>query len=86
MNDESRISPSCPPPQDPFPGEKTPVSDAPVSEGHRGRLREKFLKAGLAGFLDYEVIELLLTLGTPRRDCREPARLALREFRTLRGV
>lgn len=55
-------------------------------EGHRQRLREKFLKGGLAGFLDYEIVELLLTLGTPRRDCREAARLALKEFRTFRAV
>ncbi|HSA94555.1 MAG TPA: DNA repair protein RadC [Acidobacteriota bacterium] len=54
--------------------------------GHRGRLREKFLRTGLAGFLDYEVIELLLTVGTPRRDCKEAAREALREFKTFRGV
>ena len=54
--------------------------------GHRGRLREKFLRTGLAGFLDYEVIELLLTVGTPRRDCREAAKEALREFKTFRGV
>jgi len=33
-------------------------------EGHRSRLKEKFLRNGLSGFLDYEVIELLLTLGT----------------------
>jgi DNA repair protein RadC len=55
-------------------------------DGHRRRLREKFLKAGLNAFLDHEVIELLLTLGTPRRDCRGAARRALREFRSLRGV
>ena len=54
--------------------------------GHRDRLRQKFLNGGLAAFLDYEVIELLLTLGTPRRDCKEPAKAALREFRSLRGV
>jgi DNA repair protein RadC len=54
--------------------------------GHRGRLREKFLQSGLAGFLDAEVIELLLTLGTPRRDCKEPARSALREFKSFHGV
>jgi DNA repair protein RadC len=29
-------------------------------EGHRKRLREKFLASGLSGFHDYEVIELLL--------------------------
>jgi len=77
---DSRIAPLLPP----LP--ETRPSDLPPPDGHRRRLREKFLRAGLAGFLDYEVIELLLTLGTPRRDCREPARLALREFRTLRGV
>jgi len=54
--------------------------------GHRRRLREKFLKAGLNAFLDYEVVEILLTLGTPRKDCKAQARQALREFRTLRGV
>ena len=54
--------------------------------GHRRRLREKFLKGGLDGFLDYEVLEILLTLGTPRRDCRELARRLLREFKSLRSV
>ncbi|OGD19293.1 MAG: hypothetical protein A2W03_07255 [Candidatus Aminicenantes bacterium RBG_16_63_16] len=54
--------------------------------GHRGRLRQKFLRAGLDGFLDYEIIELLLTLGTPRRDCKEQAKEALREFKSLGGV
>jgi DNA repair protein RadC len=55
-------------------------------EGHRRRLREKFLASGLDGFLNYEVVELLLLLGTPRRDCRGAAREALQRFKTLRGV
>ncbi len=54
--------------------------------GHRKRLREKFLQGGLDGFLDYEIIELLLALATPRRDCKEQAKEALREFKTLSGV
>jgi DNA repair protein RadC len=54
--------------------------------GHRGRLRQKFLDAGLAGFHDYEVIELLLTLGTPRKDCKAMAKSALKRFKTLQGV
>lgn len=57
-----------------------------IAFGHRGRLRQKFLRAGLDGFLDYEIIELLLTLGTPRRDCKEQAKEALREFKSLGGV
>jgi DNA repair protein RadC len=56
------------------------------SQGHRKRLREKFLKSGLAGFHGYEIIELLLTLGTPRRDCKEQAKEAMTKFKTLRGV
>lgn len=54
--------------------------------GHRGRLRERFLAGGLAGFHDYEVIELLLTLATPRRDCKDAAKAALARFRSLQGV
>ena len=61
-----------------------PSSD--TVEGHRKRLREKFIKGGLAGFHDYEIIELLLTLGSPRKDCKQQAKEAIRRFKTLRGV
>ena len=54
--------------------------------GHRKRLREKFMKSGLVGFHDYEIVELLLSLGTPRRDCKQQAKEALARFKTLRGV
>jgi len=47
------------------------------NKGHRQRLRNKFLKSGLEGFHDYEIIELLLTIGTPRKDCKQPAKNAL---------
>jgi DNA repair protein RadC len=60
-------------------------SDHPGA-GHRKRLRQRFLAAGLDGFLDYEVIELLLTLATPRKDCKAAAKLALKKFKTLQGV
>lgn len=55
-------------------------------EGHRKRLRDKFLETGLSGFHDYEVIELLLTIGTPRKDCKAPAKAALKKFKTFQGV
>jgi DNA repair protein RadC len=54
--------------------------------GHRQRLKEKFLIGGLQGFLDYEIVELLLTLGTPRRDCKSQAKEAMERFRVLRRV
>ena len=56
------------------------------NQGHRQRLRERFVNAGLEGFHDYEVIELLLTLGTPRKDWKGPAKQALERFKTLPGV
>jgi len=61
-----------------------PESDK--SAGHRKRLREKFISSGLKGFHDYEIIELLLSLGTPRKDCKQQAKEAIRRFKTLRGV
>jgi DNA repair protein RadC len=54
--------------------------------GHRKRLREKFLRSGLAGFHDYEIIELLLTLGSPRKDCKQPAKEVIKKFKTLRAA
>jgi len=55
-------------------------------EEHRKRLRQKFLKSGIKGFHDYEIVELLLTLGTPRKDCKPQAKEAIKRFKTLRGV
>ena len=55
-------------------------------DGHRDRLRRKFLRAGLDGFLDYEVIELLLTMATPQRDCKDAAKAAMKRFKTLPAV
>jgi len=54
--------------------------------GHRKRLRDKFLGSGLTGFHDYEVVELLLTLATPRKDCKDAAKAAMGKFKTLQGV
>jgi DNA repair protein RadC len=57
-----------------------------TSLGHRKRLREKFISSGVAGFHDYEIVELLLSLGTPRKDCKPQAKEAIKRFKTLRGV
>jgi len=48
--------------------------------GHRSRLRKRFLENGIESLLDYEVIELLLTLGTPRKDCKETAKEIIQRF------
>jgi len=56
------------------------------AQGHRQRLRERFISSGLDGFHDYEVIELLLTLATPRKDCKDAAKAVLAAFKTLPAV
>ena len=66
--------------------EKPENQSEDTHRGHRKRLRDKFLKSGLAGFHDYEIVELLLSLGTPRKDCKIPAKEAIKRFQTLRGV
>jgi len=60
--------------------------EAKRHEGHRKRLRERFTQSGLTAFLDYEIVELLLTLGTSRKDCKPQAKEAITRFKTLRGV
>ncbi|MBF0101445.1 MAG: DNA repair protein RadC [Desulfobacterales bacterium] len=55
-------------------------------EGHRQRLREQFLEFGLSGFKDYEVVELLLTLATPRKDCKDIAKEVLDKFKNLPAI
>lgn len=61
-------------------------SESHKGAGHRQRLRKKFLESGLAGFHDYEVIELLLTIATPRKDCKEIAKALLKRFKSLQRV
>lgn len=58
----------------------------PDSSGHRKRLRDKFLTHGLDKFTDDEIVELLLTLATPRKDCKQPARETLKHFGSLAAV
>lgn len=56
------------------------------NNGHRKRLRERFLQSGFGGFLDYEIIELLLTFGTPIKDCKQIGKDVMNKFKTLSGV
>lgn len=62
------------------------TDEKPHYYGHRQRLRERFLKSGLAGFADYETVELLLTLAIPRSDVKQPAKALIARFGDLRGI
>ena len=55
-------------------------------EGHYARLRQRFFSAGIAGFLDSEVVELLLKLADNRRDQKATAKKLINIFKSLRGV
>ena len=55
-------------------------------QGHYARLRQRFLSAGIGGFLDYEVVELLLKLADNRRDQKTAAKQLINKFKSLRGV
>lgn len=55
-------------------------------KGHRGRLRDRFLENGLCGFSDAEIVELLLSFGTPRSDCKQQARALLSKFGSFAKV
>jgi len=62
------------------------AEDGPHYLEHRRRLRDRFVKNGLTGFADYEVVELLLTLAIPRLDVKERAKALIARFGDLRGI
>ena len=57
-----------------------------IHQGHREKMRQRFLKSGLEGFADHEALELLLYYAIPRRDTNELAHRLLKQFGSLRGV
>ena len=50
------------------------------NEGHRDRLRKRFLKAGAEGIAEYELLELILFRAIPRRDVKPIARDLMKAF------
>lgn len=59
------------------------IRPAPLSfgvEGHRSRLRSRFLAGGQDALADHELIEMTLFLALPRRDTKPIARALLAQF------
>ena len=54
--------------------------------GHRQRMKERFLRSGLGGFADHEVLELLLFYAIPRQNTNLLAHRLLERFGSLHGV
>lgn len=57
-----------------------------IHSGHRARLREQFLRAGLDSMSDVQVLELLLFFAIPRRDTNPIAHRLLERFGSLAAV
>ena len=57
-----------------------------VHDGHRQRLRARFIEHGLASFNDINSLELLLSFAIPRKDTNELAHRLLDTFGSLENV
>lgn len=53
------------------------------NQGHRERLRKRFLISGISGFHDHEVLELLLTYVIVQKDCKQIAKELLEKYGNL---
>lgn len=57
-----------------------------MHEGHRDRLRARFLRDGLDTFEPHNVLELLLFYAIPRKDTNELAHSLIQKFGSVAGV
>ena len=62
------------------------MSELNVHEGHRGRIKERYMDEGLDNFADHVVIELLLFYSVPQRDTNALAHRMIKEFGTLHDL
>jgi len=54
--------------------------------GHRQRIKDKCRKSGVGGWLDYEVLELVLSYSIARKDTKPIAKELMTRFKTINGV
>lgn len=57
-----------------------------IHDGHRQRLKQRFLDSGLDGFTQVQVLELLLSYAIPRKDTNELAHRLLDYFGSVAKV
>lgn len=57
-----------------------------IHQGHRDKMRQRFLVTGLRGFADHEALELLLYYALPRQDTNQLAHELMNRYRTLSAV
>ena len=57
-----------------------------IHDGHREKMRQRFLKNGLEGYADHEALELLLYYALPRRDTNPIAHVLMERYGSLAAV
>ena len=57
-----------------------------IHDGHREKMRRRFLETGLEGFADHEALELLLYYAIPRRDTNPIAHALMERYGSLSAV
>ena len=57
-----------------------------LHEGHRQRVKDRYLAEGLDSFTDHQVLEMLLFYCIPMKDTNELAHKIINEFGTLAGL
>ena len=57
-----------------------------IHDGHREKMRNRFLTAGLDAFADHEALELLLYYAIPRRDTNPTAHALMERYGSLSAV
>ncbi len=62
------------------------ADDKPHHLGHRDRLRTRFVEGGGEALADYELIEMLLFLGIPRKDTKPLAKDLIKHFKSYEAV
>jgi len=57
-----------------------------IHDGHREKMRQRFLKSGLDGFAEHEALELLLYYAIPRKDTNPIAHVLIERYGSLSAV
>ena len=57
-----------------------------IHDGHREKMRRRFLETELEGFADHEALELLLYYAIPRRDTNPIAHALMERYGSLSAV
>ena len=57
-----------------------------IHAGHRDRLKRRFLREGIEGFEEHNIVELLLFFGIPFKDTNSIAHNLLKKFGSIKNI